>query len=203
MSERTPDPDLIAACFAQIAAIGWHRFNVAAAARDAGIPLETARRQIGCRAAFLVAFGRMADAAALTGATSEGTSRDRLFDIVMRRVDVLQTHRAGVIALLQGVIFDPAAALLLASASLSSMGWLLAGVGIEASGPVGQLRRKGLLAVWLWTVRAWRRDEGEDLAATMAALDQALGRAERVAGWLQRKPSEGEVISDPLPEAEP
>jgi hypothetical protein len=194
-------PALMAACFEQIAARGWHRFNVAEAARGAGISLADARRQVGCRAAFLLAFGRMADAAAVEGAATEGSARDRLFDVLMRRIDVLQAHRAGVVALLQGVMFDPAAALLLGTASLSSMGWLLAAAGLEGSGPLGQLRRKGLLAVWLWTVRAWQRDEGEDLAATMAALDQALGKAEQVAGWMRGRPPE-EAAADPLPEAE-
>ena len=35
------------------------------------------------------------------------------------------------------------------------------------------------MAVWLWTIRAWRSDESQDLSATMAALDAALRRAER------------------------
>jgi hypothetical protein len=43
---------------------------------------------------------------------------------------------------------------------------------------------KGLVAVWLWTMRTWRGDETEDLSATMAALDSALRRAERAAEWL-------------------
>jgi hypothetical protein len=200
-------PELLAACFAQIAARGWHRFNVAEAARAAGFPLDQARRQISGRVGFLLAFGRMADAAAVAGAAGEGAPRDRLFDVLMRRIDVLQAHRAGVIALLQGVMFDPAAALLLARASVSSMGWMLAAAGIEASGPMGQLRRKGLLAVWLWTIRAWRRDEAEDLAVTMAALDQALAKAGQVAGWLggargEETAPDAVSASDPLPEGE-
>ena len=195
------DRELIAACFERIAARGWHRFSVAEAAREAGIPLDRARA-LGCRARFLLAFGRMADAAALEGANEEGSPRDRLFDLLMRRIDALQAHRAGVIALLKAVPFDPAAALLLGAASLSSMGWMLAAAGIDASGPLGQMRRKGLLAVWLWTVRAWQRDESGDLSATMAALDQALVRAEQAARWLQGRRDEA-VVDDVAPVEEP
>ncbi len=202
MSEP-PTPDLIAACFAQIADKGWHRFSVANAAREAGLPLDAARRQLPCRAAFLLAFGRLADAAAVEGASPEGATRDRLFDVLMRRIDVLQAHRAGVLALLKGVMFDPSAALLLAAANHTSMGWLLAAAGIDAAGPLGHLRRKGLLAVWLWTVRAWQRDDGEDLSATMAALDQALAQADKVAGWISRTPPDEAPPSDALPEAAP
>ena len=202
MSEP-PNPDLIAACFAQIAEKGWHRFSVAGAAQAAGLPLDVARRQLPCRAAFLLAFGRLADAAAVEGASTEGSIRDRLFDVLMRRIDVLQAHRAGVLALLKGVVFDPPAALLLAGANHTSMGWLLAAAGVDAAGPLGHLRRKGLLAVWLWTIRAWQRDEGDDLSATMAALDQALAQADKVAGWISGAPRDEAPPSDPLPEPEP
>jgi hypothetical protein len=64
------------------------------------------------------------------------------------------------------------------------MGWMLEGAGIAARGPRGRLRRKGLLGVWLWTLRVWQRDDSEDLSATMAALDQALARAEQAENWL-------------------
>ena len=56
---------------------------------------------------------------------------------------------------------------------------------------------KGLLAVWLWTIRAWRTDDSEDLSATMAALDAALRRAEQAAEWLGWRAREAE----PPPEA--
>jgi hypothetical protein len=134
-------------------------------------------------------FGVLADQAALGETAPEGPVRDRLFDMIMRRIDVLQAHRAGMIALLRYLPSDPPAALLLAMLSRRSMEWLLAGAGVSTHGVRGALRVKGLLAVWLWTVRAWQRDESEDLGATMAALDTALQRAERAAGWLQGRSS--------------
>lgn len=175
------DRALIAAAFDLAALDGWNRLTVPAAARHGGLDLREARGRFPSRNAILLRFGRMADMAALAGAagaTGMG-ARDRLFDIVMRRIDVLQTHRAGVLALFRALPFDPATALLLAEASRRSMSWLLEGAGIDALGLRGSLRAKGLLAVWLWTVRAWSRDETEDLTATLAALDRALDRAEQ------------------------
>jgi len=67
------------------------------------------------------------------------------------------------------------------------MGWMLEGAGIAAHGLHGRLRRKALLAVWLWTLRAWQRDESEDLSVAMAALDQALSRADAAENWLGRR----------------
>ena len=183
------DRALIASAFDQAAARGWPKVSVAAAARAANLPLERARARFPCRHAILLRFGQLCDQSALAAAASadDPTVRDRLFDMVMRRIDVLQAHRAGVLALFHALPRDPATTMMLAAASLCSMGWLLEGAGIDATGPLGQLRRKGFLAVWLWTVRAWRTDDSEDLAATMAALDQALERAGQAESWLRAR----------------
>jgi ubiquinone biosynthesis protein COQ9 len=61
---------------------------------------------------------------------------------------------------------------------------MLGAAGVPVVGINGELRVKGLLAVWLWTVRTWRTDDSTDLSATMAALDVALQRAERMASWI-------------------
>ncbi len=195
------DRALVAAAFDDIAANGWQRFSVAHAAAAAGLPLDRARLRFPTRWSVLRRFGRMADAAALAEVAAEGSVHDRLLDLIMRRIDVFQAHRAGVVALLKSLPADPVTALLLARASLGSMGWLLEAAGVSAGGPVGQLRRKGLLAVWLWTLRAWERDDSPDMAATMAALDAALTRAGRAATWLRRQ--RAETLPAEPPPAEP
>jgi ubiquinone biosynthesis protein COQ9 len=200
MDDADFDRALIAAAFNLAAERGWHRTSIARAARAGALALDRARLRFPNRAVLLVRFGRMADAAALAGVSEEGSRRDRLFDLLMRRLDMLQQHRAGVLALLRAVPADPCLALLLAAANLRSMRWMLEGAGIGATGPFGTLRAKGLLAVWLWTMRAWQRDESSDLSATMAALDQALSRAETVQGWLDaRRP--GATPPEPSPDA--
>ena len=73
---------------------------------------------------------------------------------------------------------------------------MLEAAGIPTRGIHGELRVKGLVAVWLWTLRAWRADDSEDLAATMAALDTALRRAEQAAGWLGWRAPEAEPPAD-------
>ena len=177
MTVPPSETELIAAVFARIAAQGWRRLRLQ--------PGE--RRVFGGRAGLLLAFGRLADAAALAtdNPSEDDDVHDRLLDVLMARIEFLQTHRPGVLALLEGVRFDPAAAALLAAASLGSMGKLLEAAGLGSTGARGGLRRKGLLAVWLWTVRAWRQDTSDDLATTMAALDRALRHAERLGKLLQ------------------
>ncbi len=178
------DSALIAAFFRLAAAQGWGRTNVAEAARSAALPLAEARLRFPGRAAVLLRFGRMADQAALAETPTEGTVRDKLFDLLMRRIDALQAHRAGVIALLRALSSEPPTALLLACATQRSMRWMLQAAGVSTAGLRGDLRVHGLVGVWVWTLRAWERDESADLSGTMAALDAALRRVGRLAAWL-------------------
>jgi AcrR family transcriptional regulator len=201
MSDTEFDTALVTAAFRLAGEEGWRNVNVAKAARAAGLSVAEARGRFPSRATILLRFGRLADQAALLDAPDEGPVRDRLFDLLMRRFDVLQTHRAGVKALLRALPTDPPTALLLACATRRSMRWMLQGAGVTATGTRGTLQVKGLLAVWLWAVRAWERDESDDLSGTMAAVDTALQRAEQVASWLHGQRRVAPPPSAPAPGA--
>ncbi|MDA8052274.1 MAG: TetR family transcriptional regulator [Rhodospirillales bacterium] len=182
------DQTLIAAAFRLAASEGWRNLRIAAAARAAGLPLARARLRFPTRGALLVRFGRMADATALAEPAEEGSIRDRLFGMLMRRLDAFQAHREGVRALLGSLPFRPQTTLFLGLLTEASMRWILDAAGASTTGLAGRLRVKGLVGVWLWTLRAWERDETADLGPTMAVLDTALARAERAAGWLDSLP---------------
>jgi ubiquinone biosynthesis protein COQ9 len=109
-----------------------------------------------------------------------------------------------VLALLRALPAEPPIALLLALATRRSMRWMLQAAGVlPTSGVRGELRVKGLVAVWLWTIRAWRSDESQDLSATMSALDVALRRAESAAEWLGWRPRLAEPTPDTSATEEP
>jgi hypothetical protein len=117
---------------------------------------------------------------------------------------VLQAHRAGVLALLRALPREPPTAVLLACATKRSLRWLAQSASVDLAGLRGELQLRGLVAIWLWTLRAWERDDTADLSATMAALDAALNRAEQAARWLRGRPAPpppGRPTSQP--EAEP
>jgi hypothetical protein len=199
MTETEFGSALVTAAFALAGEQGWRRVSVAAAARNAGLDLARARRNYRSVMAIVLDFGRLADAAALDGAMTDGSFKDRLFDVLMRRVDFLQSHRAGVIALMRMAPFDPGLSLVLARATVQSMGWMLEAAEISARGGRGALRARGLVAVWAWTIRAWLRDESEDLSTTMAALDAALTRADQVARSLTMNRREPAYTPDTPP----
>jgi hypothetical protein len=210
MSDQAFDEALVRAAFELAGETGWRSFRVAEAARRAGLPLDRTRLRFPGSWAVLLRFGRLADAAALRHAPAEGPVRDRLFDILMQRFEFLQAHRGGVLALLRLLPCAPPLALLLHRTTRRSMGWMLEGAEISAGGIDGRLRANGLEAVWLWTLRAWQRDESEDLSATMSALDKALTRAEGLAGFLpghrRREKAEepdASMAQDEVPETPP
>lgn len=193
MTDEEFDAGLVSAAFAIGASDGWWKLSVAKAARQGGLDLARARARFPGRGAILKRFGTLADVQALTNVLVEGSVKDRLFDILLRRFDFLQTHRAGVVALLQTLPFEPALGPWLANETLQSMGWLLEGAGVSAQGVRGAIRKRGLAAVWAWGLRAWLRDDSEDLSATMAAVDIALLRAEQIASRFSRDNASSEV----------
>lgn len=201
MEDTEFDQALVAAVFEQAALTGWRGLSIVEAARAVGLPLDRARARCPGPGAVLMRFGLMADQAALAQPATEPLPRDRLFDILMRRFDVLQQHRGGVLALLQYLPADPGLSLALSAATGRSMGWMLEAAGVSASGLTGRLRAAGLVGVWLYALRAWRDDDSGDLARTMAALDKALDQAEKMSGTLPagRAPEEPPMSPEPEP----
>lgn len=121
--------------------------------------------------------------------------RDRLFDLIMRRFEAMEPHRAAVLAMEQGVDRDPA---LMASAhqrNVRTARWVLALAGLEADGMTGQARAQGLGVIVGQARAAWRGDTAGDFARTMASLDKNLRRAEEMFGrWagFEQKPKADE-----------
>jgi ubiquinone biosynthesis protein COQ9 len=200
MSEQDFDQALIAAAFQLAAENGWTRFTIADAARAAGLPLARARVRFPGKHALLRRFGGHLDQMALAAATHDGPVRDQLFDLLMSRFDTMKPHREGIRALLRSLPSDPATALQLTCSTARGMRWMLHAADQPTSGIRGALRVKGLVAVWVWAMRAFERDESEDLSATMAALDTALGRAHEMVRWISGGRSRDDDARDDEPD---
>lgn len=211
MSDAPPAPELpapsdeavFAAFWRVIAARGWAGFSMRAVAAEAGLPLAALRRRFASPLALFRAHAAGVDAAVIEGTLEDATStpRDRLFDVIMRRLDMLQPDAAGVRRLLRELPRDPALALWFAGELPRSMAWMLEAAGLEAGGLRGAARVQGLGLVWLEALRAWQKDESADLTATMAALDRALDRADRAARSLGLGvPQPAETDTEPQPD---
>ncbi len=186
MTDDEFDTALIGSAFAIAAREGWSAVSPVSAAREAALALDRARLRFADTRTILLRFGRQADAFALADAGAAGPARERLFDLLMRRFDALQQHRDGVLALLRHLPSDPGLALILAGATGGSMAWMLESGGVPVRGVRGALAAQAMVGVWLYALRAWQTDQSPDLSGTMAALDRALSRAERLAGYTMR-----------------
>ena len=180
---------IITAALTLAAESGWRRVRLADIASEAGVTLAELRGVFSSKAAIVNGFVRRTDERVLAAGPAEGSSaRDRLFDVLMRRFDVLQPDKKAVAMIVRDLLRNPLAAPLAAlchgSGLLASMAWMLEAAGLSSAGPAGMLRAKGLSLVYLAALRAWLGDDGADLAKTMAVLDRGLRQAETVMSFL-------------------
>ncbi len=189
MSE-TQDNALLAALWRVVAVHGWQGLSMRRLAAEAGLPAAALRDRFATRCELLLFHLRAMDAAVLQGTVpgQGGAPRDRIFDVLMRRIDAMQPHRAGLIRFLEEARRNPALSLTMLPPLAVSMRWMLDAAEIETEGPLRALMVPMMLGVWVATLRAWEEDEQPDLAATMAALDRALDRAEQAGRSLRLLP---------------
>jgi ubiquinone biosynthesis protein COQ9 len=202
---KDADTELVAGLWRVLAQHGWGGLTMRRVSDASGVSLAELRRRCPTPMHLLALHGRVTDRSVLEGTVAEtggDTPRERLFDVLMRRIDAMQPHRRGILRLLDDAKADPFLALALASYLPSSMAWMLEAARIGSNGFGGVLRMKGLVGVWLYTARAWTRDGSEDLGATMAALDRALDRAEQAARSIGLGPAD-HAAPTPMPDGAP
>lgn len=168
---------------------GWRAFTLQALAGALDLPTARVVAALPSREAVLAAALRRVDALMLAEVTAEDEAeppRDRLFDLLMRRLDAWTPHKAAVAALWREGLFDPLALPATACAWGRSLRLTLEGAGISTRGLRGVLRVKGLALVEARVLRVWLSDDSPDMAATLKCLDETLGRAEDVEQLLRR-----------------
>lgn len=184
---------------------GWRSVNAAEVEQRSGVRPGVLGGFGPFRPRLLARLVERADAAVRENLDDDARDpslpvRDRLFEALMARIDVLSVHRDGIRAAMRGVPLDPPSALAAAPLLARAMARTLEAVGESPLPPFGPLKVKGLTIVWLATLRAWLTDDSPDLAVTMKALDSALARAEEAANSLlphARRPPEPVVDTAP------
>jgi AcrR family transcriptional regulator len=183
-------PDLLAAAFALIGDEGWRGFSFVALARRTGVSRVEIYRQFRSRGALLCALSRRIDEAMLAVDEAELAGlppRDRVFELLMRRLEALVPYRAGLARLARDARADPCVVLLTACRLERSLIWLQDVAGLRRHGLRARLARRLLAAAYLRTIRVWFDDDGADLGKTMAELDKQLRRVQNVAGLRERR----------------
>ncbi len=164
----------------------WRDIRVNDIAGEAKLSLAEMQALGASKAGILKAFARRTDQALLASLETEpveGDGHDRLFDILMRRMEMLEPHKAAI----RNIITAPADglsdwALLMASAA-ENQSWVLAAAGMDGAGPREAFKRHGLTLVSARAMKVWADDDDPGLARTMAELDRQLRDG---AQWLSR-----------------
>jgi AcrR family transcriptional regulator len=163
------------------------RIGLADIATRAAVSLAELRAEFASPLAILAAHVKEIDRQVLAEIDpdmAEESPRERLFDVLMRRLELLDPHKEAVRSLVRSARFNPGLALALNGLAVRSQQWMLTAAGIGASGPKGTLRAQGLALLFANVLRTWVDDAEDGHARTLAALDRELARGQRFAGLL-------------------
>jgi AcrR family transcriptional regulator len=183
----TDRDNIIAVFMALLAQKPFEEIGFGEISRHAGVTLAVARSEFGSTLGILAAYSKELDRKVLLGGEgdmAEEPPRERLFDVLMRRIEAMTPHREAIHSLMRSASRNPGLAFALNGIALRSQRWMLTAADIDAAGPRGLIRAQGLAMLFASVLRTWIHDEEEGLAKTMAALDRALGRGQRWSGML-------------------
>jgi len=178
---------IIEAFFALLAERSFEDIGYADLAARASVPLATLRGEFGSKLPIVAAYVKTIDRKVLAGGDAdiaEEPPRERLFDVLMRRLEALAPHKAAIRSLMRSARRHPSLALAFNGLAMRSQQWMLTAANIDAAGPSGIVRAQGLALLFAGVLRTFVNDDDEGLARTMAALDRALARGQRWSGFL-------------------
>ena len=178
---------IIAALLALLGEKRFEEIGFGDIATRAGLTLATCRAEFGSTLAVFAAHMKELDRKVLASASgdmAEEPPRERLFDVLMRRIESMAPYREAVRSLLKSAQCNPGLAFALNALAVRSQTWMLTAADIDAAGPRGMIRAQGLAMLFASVLRTWVDDDDEGLARTLAALDRALARGQRWSGML-------------------
>ncbi len=184
----TSDRDkAVDALMALLAEHSFEDIGLAEVAGRAGLKLSQLRAEFGSTLAVVAAHIKDIDRIVLAGGDAdmaEEAPRERLFDVLMRRLEALTPYKEATHSLLRSARRNPGLAFALNAMAVRSQHWMLEAAGIGAHGPKGALRAQGAALLFARVLGVWFNDGEEGLDRTMAALDRGLASAERWSGFL-------------------
>jgi len=169
--------------------VGWQHVTMSDIAEKSGISLGDLLKLYRSKSAIVRAYIDNLDEQMLGSiqAASTETHRDRLFDILMSRFDALNPDKEAFLCILRCDSRDPLTTICHLFRLKRSLSLMLEAAGLSSSGIIGQIRLKGLGLVYANAFRVWLNDDSTDMAKTMAALDQSLAKAEKIATLCRAK----------------
>src|SRR5262245_30821026 len=137
---------IIGALMALLAERRFEQIGLAEVAGHAGLKLSQLRAEFGSTLAILAAHIKEIDRSVLAGGDvdmAEEPARERLFDVLMRRLEALAPYRDAVRSIMRSARRNPALAFALNAMAVRSQRWMLEAAGIGTAGPRGALPAPG------------------------------------------------------------
>jgi AcrR family transcriptional regulator len=156
-------------------------------AAEAGVSLVDLRGEFSSVLSMLAAHMKEIDRQVLSedfSDMSEEPVRERLFDILMKRLEAHAPHKAAIRSLMRSSLRNPPLALAINGFLARSMSWMMTAAGISTAGPRGVVRAQALTLLYARVVATWAEDDDPGLARTMAVLDRELARGQQLSGLL-------------------
>lgn len=179
----SPRDGIVDALMALAAMEPWSGITLPMIAEKAGVSLADLRDAFPSKGAILGAFARRIDRVVLEGTDAGMASepaRDRVLDIMLRRLDALAPYKAALKSIHDGVRRDPLALAALNQLALNSWRYMLAAADIDTEDHLGMLKVQGAALVFARTMESWFEDDDPGLTRTMAVLDRELKRGETI-----------------------
>ncbi|MBV1701721.1 MAG: TetR/AcrR family transcriptional regulator [Hyphomicrobiales bacterium] len=182
---RMPRDKIVSALMQLAAEYAFERISITQICETAGVSLADFRECFPSKGAILASYSRMIDLKVLRQSAADladEPAKDRLFDILMRRLDAMEPEKLALEGVVKWARREPLASAALNQMAMNSMRFMLEAAGIEADGPGGLLKLQGLVLGWTRILNVWFHDDSADLGATMAAMDKMLARGEKLVG---------------------
>lgn len=187
MARKQPIEDTVTDAAMRLAASRpWRQVGLRDIAAEAGVKLADLAAVAADKTEILRLFSRRMDRDLLRSlevTPVEGEPHDRLFDVIMRRFELMAPYRKAVASILDSPPEAPVDWVRLADSAFVTQGWMLAAAGIDDDGTRRLIKLNGLAFVYGKALRVWAREEDAGMPRTMATLDRSLRQGGE---WLRR-----------------
>ena len=162
--------------------VGWANVTLQKIGMETDLPEQEVKAIFSSERKILEAFRTRTDLQIVDRKTpnwSQGAPKDRLFEVLMERIDIIQPWKTGLASVASYGIKQPIQGLPLFIGLNKSMVTMLDYAQIR-TGPAGvPWQAHGLTAIYLLVLRRWFSDDSDDLGPTMAELNEKLIEADR------------------------
>ena len=173
------DRTLSAAALRLAASKGWEETSLEDIARSAKIPLTKLKTRFKTSSDLVPVIAKVLDREAFQGKKFSGAPRDKLFDILMARFDVLQKHKAAILSMAAAAKGNRKLFCVLAQTMIEGCYRIVDTAKLDR--PRRPILVLGLMALYSSVFWVWCQDKSRDMAKTMAALDRALRLSDKAA----------------------